>query len=1128
MELVRFPSHRRFSVRSIFTFVLAALITVLLWTTLASAPVGAADASWNGASLKHDGRDYYLVGTATSGNPLGIPTDSMYYASLETPATPAGSTIQKAHVIYLAPGASPPGNGTASYLTANYDSSSKTYSSPSNVTSITVDTASINAQATTCSIEGIGWIVCPVMNFLAWGMDVVFDMVASFMEVQPVQTGNTNGALYNAWNFMRSVANIAFIIAFLIIIYSQLTSVQVNNYGLKKLLPRLIIAAVAINLSYLICAVAVDISNILGYSLHQVFIDFRNSLLSTGITNPEDVADRLSWTSVVGFVLSGGTAVAAGYIGAVAIAGSVGAAAFLLMPALVGLLMAVLVVLLILAARQALIVILIIIAPLAIVAYLLPNTDQWFGKWRGIFMTMLIFFPAFSVVFGGSQLAGAVIIQNANSINMLILGMIVQVAPLVITPLLLKFSGNLLGGLARLVNNPNKGAIDRTRSWAKGHADQLSAQKRHSLDRNGNPLLDKNGNRRKSRNLVAMHARQLDRRKKLRNDLTSNAEMAGQTDYEASKMYNNGAGGRRDMAVQKATLEADRDAVHGHHTAHVEKARRDTGTLLNKASFAATSNKEFGETEQKNTEAYFNTVRQDRKYAALVGGSALHTSSYKLEASKASLETTENLKAAYYNKERATAGTVLNKTVLSNEASKLTAETAQNNYTAVVEKMKAAPGTTVSIAAQNAQSSKDHLEVAQNQLQAFFDTQRKTVGTGLNTSTIKLEESKSIAEQAKAQLTTYITEQRNTVGGQLHDVTISAETAKQAQQRNEGKLTRIVEEYKAGGERIIDATTGVERVFIDGNDVTGTHQHALADIMRDESARLAAENQGAASAKYVQQEYISTMMNEAATTNTTLTDELLTSAAGIDKNGKTRAQANASTQLGKLQSENLSNNVTLLGDMAEDNGKTIKSLAKELFASQIGEDAKGNPVPQVDQDPSLLEAALEALAQDGDIPTMRKARMRADKIDQNMMTRLFARNAGTMKAKGGFDLQNDPGLAGASEERMNASIAANLGSASAANYPDMKNGEIISTQENIMQIMAAADSSTDPKVREAAQEGLKKSYVQISKALTDPRIRERLGDNLIPAIEIHRALDNRFGHNPDYRVDHDKIDPRTI
>src|SRR5680860_295958 len=105
---------------------------------------------------------------------------------------------------------------------------------------------------TSCAIPGgIGWIVCPVVNFLAWTADSAFSLLNdNFLKTNPAIFGDTTQA---AWGSMRSIANVAFVIAFLIIIFSQITSVGITNYGIKKLLPRIIIAAILVNLSFIIC-----------------------------------------------------------------------------------------------------------------------------------------------------------------------------------------------------------------------------------------------------------------------------------------------------------------------------------------------------------------------------------------------------------------------------------------------------------------------------------------------------------------------------------------------------------------------------------------------------------------------------------------------------------------------------------------------------------------------------------------------------------------------------------------------------------------------------------------------------------------------------------------------------------
>lgn len=452
--------------RRILAYVVAAFIAAILFVTTASHPTFATDASWSGASISYDNKTYAGPASAATVSALGLPTDTKVYTYVE----PVTASNRKIHVIYFAPGSDPGTASEANYRTYAY-LGPNSFNNGSTATAVSLTPQTPNDGTSSCVVDGgLGWIICPVTNTLATWMDWIFDVLASFLNVRPLETGTEN-AMHRAWSYMRTFANIAFVIAFLIIIYSQLTNYGVSNYGIKKLLPRIIIAAILVNISYLICSIAIDISNVLGHSIQNLFIGMRNTLVGT----EGNTWDALGWESVSSFILSGGTLAVAGGIAAV---GSVTSGSVaLLLPALVTLLVAVLVALLIMAARQAIITVLTVLSPLAFVAYLLPNTEKWFEKWRGTFMTMLILFPAFSIIFGGSQLAGTVIIQNADSINLIILGMIVQVAPLFVTPFLIKFSGSLLGRIAGMVNNPNKGLIDRTRNFAKDRAENAKARR---------------------------------------------------------------------------------------------------------------------------------------------------------------------------------------------------------------------------------------------------------------------------------------------------------------------------------------------------------------------------------------------------------------------------------------------------------------------------------------------------------------------------------------------------------------------------------------------------------------------------------------------------------------------------
>lgn len=472
--------------RRIFMFAMTVLVAALLVTTSFSPLARAAepeDAVWKGDSIIYDRMQYFPAEDAKAGESHGLPAGTKYYVATEESnsgtqtSTSNSQQSNRAFVIYFSPGVDPPTATSAEFT--QYDISQQNeFSNRQGTTTIVITPQGDESSYSSCEVESIGWVICPVTIFLAEGMDTVFNIISGFVAVQPLTVNDVNSPLHVAWNVMRSFANIAFIILFLIIIYSQLTSWGLSNYGLKRLLPRLVVAAILVNLSFYITALAVDISNVIGFGLQDILINIRETTFS--ITNQTYTAETTTWATAAGAILSGGAIIAGGISLSGATAGSITAALYMIVPLLMGLLLTAVFVMLILAARQAIIIILIVISPLAFVANLLPNTEKWFDKWRDLFMNMLLFFPAFSLVFGGSQLAGGIIIQNATGpfgFVMMLFGMAVQIAPLIITPLILKLSGGLLGRIAQIVNDPRKGAMDRTKNWASDKAGMYRARK---------------------------------------------------------------------------------------------------------------------------------------------------------------------------------------------------------------------------------------------------------------------------------------------------------------------------------------------------------------------------------------------------------------------------------------------------------------------------------------------------------------------------------------------------------------------------------------------------------------------------------------------------------------------------
>ena len=438
------------------------LVGIFLNTLIHSTSVYAVDAEWSGHNLTYNKEKYTKISDDKKIKQFNLPDNSLVYVNED-------KNKKETKVIYF------PSNEISSLSSATYAVYSftppNTYEQTSNST-ISIESPSENSTSTSCDVQGIGWIICPVSNWLADGIDYMYSALQEFLKTKPLETTNQNSGIYLAWVIMRNISNVAFIVAFLVIIYSQLTSVGISNYGVKKMLPRLVIAAVLVNLSFTFCAVLLDLSNVTGYAFQDAFMGIKNTISTVG----ENTGVGWTWSEVIMMILSNGA-----LAGGVAATVAMGAELLpLALSALVGIGLVLLLVLLIMAARQALIVILIIISPLAFVCYLLPGTEKWFKKWRDLFFTMLVFFPAFAVIFGGAQLAGIIIIQNATGANggiMQILGMVVQVIPLALTPIILKLSGGVLGKFAGFVNDKNKGLYDRTKNWSKDRRETIKNKK---------------------------------------------------------------------------------------------------------------------------------------------------------------------------------------------------------------------------------------------------------------------------------------------------------------------------------------------------------------------------------------------------------------------------------------------------------------------------------------------------------------------------------------------------------------------------------------------------------------------------------------------------------------------------
>ena len=332
-----------------------------------------------------------------------------------------------------------------------YNTKDKTFSKRSDTKNIRLSEGEI-PTVRNCNIPWIGIVVCPLSNALASAIDDLYDAISSALVVTPLDINKEFASgqqkpIYAIWSIVRNISNIVFIALFLVVIASYITGFGLSNYTIKKVFPRLIVTAIVVNLSLTICTLLIDLFNILGYSVADIFIKIQRTTMAESDFNS---INAINWTALLATVYgAGGTFIA--------LNGGIIGSALLLLGSMAGALGTILGVVVMLSVRQAMVLILTVCSPLIFVLNLLPNTERWFKKWWGTFIKILAVFPIFSLIYGASQLASSIIIQTANDSFILILvGLIVKVVPFGLLFTIIKWSDSIMDNVTKSVTNRTK------------------------------------------------------------------------------------------------------------------------------------------------------------------------------------------------------------------------------------------------------------------------------------------------------------------------------------------------------------------------------------------------------------------------------------------------------------------------------------------------------------------------------------------------------------------------------------------------------------------------------------------------------------------------------------------------
>lgn len=322
-------------------------------------------------------------------------------------------------------------------------------------TTNTVEDYDSNCRA---SLSPFGWVMCPLIQVadMAYG-----GFLALVNKLLFYGSGNYNTpAVKEIWRSFVVIANSVLVLLALVMIVSQIFSFEFfSAYSVKKILPRLIIGAIMVQLSWVLCTLLIDITNAVGAGIYWLILSPFSKFDNGGtLITLRDIFRFYSGDT------SGAAEMALSSVGALGmLVGVAGVAYAALLPGVaiaiglfaVGVVVGVVIAIFTLIVRQSLLVVLLAMAPLGIAFWILPGTNKLWNLWWGSFSKLLMMYPLIMILFASGTVAATIMAGTGDGMGDL-LAVISFYAPVFLIGATFKFAGTAMGAVAGYVAGTGK------------------------------------------------------------------------------------------------------------------------------------------------------------------------------------------------------------------------------------------------------------------------------------------------------------------------------------------------------------------------------------------------------------------------------------------------------------------------------------------------------------------------------------------------------------------------------------------------------------------------------------------------------------------------------------------------
>jgi len=244
-----------------------------------------------------------------------------------------------------------------------------------------------------------------------------------------------------------------------------------DAYTVKKVLPRLVIAAILIQLSWPIFTFMIQAVNQVAWGVEGIMY------APFGGRDAVDIGDA------VGRLTEGGSTSVTTVVGGGALAGVLYGGLVLgpagLFALFITVLIALFIVFVVLAMRQAVLVGLLVLAPLALVAWILPGTEKFWKIWWESFSKLLLMYPLILLLIASGRIFALIAAEsfktNGSTPESFGVAIVILIffAPFFLIPKTFQLAGSAFANIAGIANNRSRGAFDRLKNYRQ----QQSAQR---------------------------------------------------------------------------------------------------------------------------------------------------------------------------------------------------------------------------------------------------------------------------------------------------------------------------------------------------------------------------------------------------------------------------------------------------------------------------------------------------------------------------------------------------------------------------------------------------------------------------------------------------------------------------